>query len=72
MPIPVPTENFGRFIVARIKDGVFAVQAGIDCTSYINKSVARELGLSYASRDASVVIEAENKIVTMVIAISRD
>lgn len=71
MPIPSQTENLGRFIVARIKNEVFAVQAGIDCTSYISQAVAQELGLSFRSRDASVIIEVGNKVVTMVIAVSR-
>ena len=70
MPIPNRMGHTGRFIIARIKDEVFAVRARIDCTSQINQAVARELGLSFRSRYASVVIEAENKIVTMVIAIS--
>lgn len=72
MPIPTPTENFGRFIVARINTEVFAVQAGENCTSYIRTSVARELGLSFRSRDASIIIEVESKVVSMVIAISPD
>ena len=68
MPIPNPREPFGRFVIARVKDEVFAVQAGISCTSFILTSVAQELGLSFQSRDASIVIEVGAKKVAMVIA----
>lgn len=69
MPIPNPRKLLGRFIIARVKDEVFAVQAGVDCTSYIRTNVAQELGLSFRSRDASVIIEAGNKKIAMVIAV---
>lgn len=70
MPIPNSPEPLGRFVVARIKEEVFAVQAGIECSSCILSSVAQELGLSYTSRDASVTIEVGKKKVAMVIAVS--
>ena len=69
MPIPNSSGVFGRFIVARVKDEVFAVHAGISCTSSISTAVAQELGLSFRSRDASIIIETENKKVAMVIAV---
>ena len=69
MPIPNAPRTLGKFIVAQIKNEVFAVQAGISCTSFISTSVARELELSFQSRDASIIIRAEGKTVAMVIAV---
>lgn len=70
MPIPNEEQPSRRFLVARVKEEVFAIYAGETCTSMIRRDVAQELGLSFGSRDASIAIEAENKIVTMVIAVS--
>lgn len=62
------SESLGRFIMTRINEEVFAVQAGINCTFFISTSVVQELGLSLRSRDTSIVIEVENKKVVMVTA----
>ena len=70
MPIPNPRALYGRFIVARVKDEVFAVQAGENCSSSISTRLAQELGLSYQFRDASIVIEVVAKKVAMVIGVS--
>ena len=70
MPIPSPKEPYGRFVVVRIKNEVFAVQAGLECDSCIKSSVAEELGLAYFMRDGSITIEVGSKIVTMTISVS--
>ena len=59
MPIPNSRERLDRFEVARVKDVVFAVQAGVSGTSVIQTSVAQELGLGHYARDASIVIEID-------------
>lgn len=61
MPMPKSEELFGRVVVARVKDEVFAVQAGICYSSFIRTSVVQELGLSFLSRDASIVIGVGTK-----------
>lgn len=65
-------ENYECLVVALIKDEIFAFYAGTDCTLYIKQAVARELGLSFRSHDASIVIEAENKRVAMVIVVLQE
>lgn len=56
-----------RFIVAQIKNEVYAAYAGENCTSQIGSAVAWELDLVYNMRNASITIGVGVRRVTMVI-----